>query len=414
MHLRLWAIVYMWVIGFNSGVGTNLVLRPYYLVAGISWIDIIIIIAGLRLLLIRRGIFLSRSHATLGLGTVFLAFWLMLCTALNAWRFETMMVDFLPMLKLLYLIILATLVADLVSRHGVRHLILGASVGVFLVAFQDMFMSTANVNGIPLLTNPNVTGALLGQGAAFAVFYMVFTGSRVQGFIIALLMTALSVTSFSKGAWLMCACACLAAGAVSVDAQQETSISRARRALTALILLTLIGVAAQVVLKNQEVLGAILDLKIETSVDGGSVSSRFGFVMAAVYAALENPLFGLGYRNFYHTQWLYPQLQLPSLERGDNAHNVFAETLATGGFPAALLLVLVFAAPFMPLWRLLGLHMTRMLWRAVVWLMLLAVWTLYGAVQLQLVAQPTFWLMAGMVFGMNALGCKSVRRQSDL
>ena len=90
---------------------------------------------------------------------------------------------------------------------------------------------------------------------------------------------------------------------------------------------------------------------------------------------------------------LYPDV-VP--EPTENAHNAFLHFGAVGGMPALLLLVWLVAYPVAPLWRALAAEHPRMLATMLTTLVVIIL-TLSGSVQLQLVAQPFFWLLAGII-----------------
>jgi O-antigen ligase len=390
--------------GFNAAVGTSLLASPYYLVPGISWIDMAIVVAALvKMLSSRPRSFPSRAERWHGLAVFGLSMWLSLSTVINALWYPTPLSDLLPPLKLAFFIALVAVVRDAVARGGSVPLLIGCLVGVFTVAVQDLLASERTVVGLPLLLNPNVTGAILGLGAWFAVYALVSTRLYAVAVLAALGATALSVTAFSKGAWIMCALALLA-GIGSAIGRSRINISGRRMRVVGGIVVIAAAIATTVAVRdNYDLITELFTFKLLTTVEGGSATARSDFVVAAVKAALDHPIFGLGYRNYYQTQWLYPDLQLPPLERGDNAHNVFAQVLAVGGFPAASLLLVVFILPFDVLraevrWLIPGRASRSMFfWGS------FGVWAVYGAVQLQMLAQPSFWFFCGLVFGLRYL-----------
>ncbi len=394
----------LWLLacGFNAAVGTCVVGARYYVLPGFSWVDVLLVLAAVRVALSGRRAVLptSRVMSWHVLATLALSFWLILSTAVNSFRFQTQVDDILPALKLVYLAICVVMIRRYTFMHGVRWLLIGCVAGVLFVAVQDLVLSERTVVGLPLLLNPNVTGALLGLGVWFAAFWLIFTRTFVTALMAALMFAALSVTSFSKGAWLMCGFGLMIA-LVVVLSRRKIRLKPKYRFISAIVVLAALLQSAVVIRDNIDRLSALLSLKVESTIEGGSVNIRADFVKASVRAGFANPIFGLGYRNFYQMQWMYPDLRLPPLERLDNAHNLFAQTLAVGGIPAFLLLGSVFMLPFATLRQKLTWRLTSAPAQAAVWALSLGVWFLYGSVQLQLTAQPIFWMFCGMVFGLQ-------------
>lgn len=398
----------LFLVGFNGAVGTNLWLPQFYLVPGISWIDALVVLTMVGLVQRGgRGMTTTPTEVTQGLLVVALSLWLMASTLVNAFVYDMQPGDLLPALRLFYFLLLTHVTRALVSTHGAGVLIRGFLAGVLTLAVSELVLSTRTVAGLPLLVNPNVTGALLGLGVWFATLATLFTGGVVVNAFAVLLLSALSITSFSKGAWIMCGCGVTAFFIVlNTRRRPAAAMSRMKRVTAGIAVVAMIAVAGVVVRDNYDLIAATIALKIETTSTSGSATTRADLALAGWYAGLDHPIFGLGYRNFYQTQFLYPELHLPPLERLDNAHNLFAQTLAVGGFPAAALLVFVVLVPMLVLWQKLKSVERSRVARALVWSLSLAVWVVYGSVQLQLIAQPPFWIFCGIVFGLRTLPVK--------
>jgi O-antigen ligase len=84
-------------------------------------------------------------------------------------------------------------------------------------------------------------------------------------------------------------------------------------------------------------------------------------------------------------------------EPTENAHNAFLHFGAVGGIPALLILIWLVVYPIAPLWRALAAEHARML-ATMLTVFVVVILTLSGSVQLQLVAQPFFWLLTGIIF----------------
>jgi hypothetical protein len=329
-----------------------------------------------------------------------LAVWLVVSTGVNAFRFDTQGTDVWPALKLFYFLLLIYVTRSYTAAHGPDYFIYGFLAGVLLVTLHELANATRTLLGLPQLLNPNVTGALLGLGVWFAGLGTLLTRRLVLNLVAAVIFSVLSISTFSKGAWLMCGLGLLMFALVAI-ARRKTQVRRRTKVLTVVIVVLILAPTAIVVRDNYGLIQDLLAIKLQTTVTGGSVNVRYDLAKAAVLAGLDNPVFGLGYRNFYQTPLLYPDLHLPTLERADNAHNIFAQTLAVGGFPSLLLLLAAFYLPLAMLRRKMPWRLKSATLRAAVWILSVMVWFTYGSVQLQLTAQPCFWLFCGLIFGLH-------------
>ena len=202
---------------------------------------------------------------------------------------------------------------------------------------------------------------------------------------------------------MMCALATLMFAAIVLGRRRiRKPVGAWSKLIVATVVVAAVVQAAVVLRANYELISNMVAFKLLTGEVSGSVSLRADFIRAAWMAGVDNPVFGLGYRNFHQVQNLYPELRLPVIGPLDNAHNLFAQLLAVGGFPAEILLALVFLTPFAVFWRKLRWHVQSRFVRHVVMVLSVGVWVTYASVQLQLIAQPPFWLFCGIVFGMRS------------
>lgn len=155
---------------------------------------------------------------------------------------------------------------------------------------------------------------------------------------------------------------------------------------------------------NFDLITNMIAFKLFATDVNGAMSMRADFIKASIWAGLDNPIFGLGYRNFYQVRYMYPDLQLPPIGRMDNPHNLFAQILVSGGFPAEALFLFVLVTPFAVMWRKLAAVIRSRPVRTVVIALSAGIWFTYAFVQLQLIAQPPFWLLCGIVFGLHPPG----------
>jgi hypothetical protein len=395
----------LFVYGFHGAVGTNLAFPAYYVIAGISWVDVMIVVTFFGLIHYRDtgpALTTTTMEVVQAALVIALALWLMASTILNAFQFGMETGDLLPAMRLFYFLALTHVIRALVARYGASLVLKGFVAGVFVLAVSELMLSDRIVSGLPLLLNPNVTGALLGLAVWFAALSTIVSGRVVFNLVAVIVLSALSITSFSKGAWLMCACGAAVFATAALAPRRPRRRRRSwQRAGAVMAVLTILVGTVVFVAANAEQIATTFASKLEATTTSGSATLRADLARASWYAGLDYPVFGLGYRNFYQTQFLYPELHLPQLERTDNAHNLFAQTLAVGGFPAATLLLLIVLVPMLVLRRKLRAFIHSSVARTILWTLSFALWGIYGAVELQMIAQPPFWLFCGIVFAIR-------------
>jgi O-antigen ligase len=252
----------------------------------------------------------------------------------------------------------------------------------------------------PILRDQNVTGATFGYGVLFCSLAILHGGRGI--YLLAASSFAISsVFTFSKGTWLMVllgGLACLAALNIS-----DKYAAPSRRTIVILAF-----AAASVVLclafYNYEMLKDLFLFKMDSTINTGTASDRFSFALAGLYAMLDHPFLGLGFRNYHVVSDLYPRL-MP--EESANAHNAFLQTAAVGGAGAFLVLTWLFVYPFRQLSRIIPLKT----WAGKVYLgAAFLIMLIFGCVQLQLIAQPVYWVFIGLVSGWLAISNTHRRR----
>ena len=393
----------MLLYGFNGAIGSNLDLGWYYLVPAVSWIDIVVFIHFL-LIINWRSERLSIStlniEKILAYGLFIFASLLIISTSLNAFRFNSSLSDLLPPIKLIYFIVLIHVIRKSVERFGVYYLINGFFLGVTVFVLQSLAKATVASSGLPILYDPNTTGASISQGVFFAAMMIKLERKIFLPLLFATLFLGFSAMTWSKGTWIMCLLGVFLIILFLFDHfRQQEKISISSSVIVSLFVLLM----AYVFVINIESIVGVFEHKMASTENIDSVGMRVNLLLASVYGGLQNPL-GVGYRNFYQVQQYAMGLGLPAMTSGWNAHNAFFQILAVGGPLAFLLLMGLFICPFLALKRVLlkidGINLQTYL--AV--LLSFGIWLIYGSVQLQLIAQPGFWFFCGLIFGVVGSG----------
>jgi O-antigen ligase len=344
------------------------------------------------------------EHTTL---LVSFALLLLVSVAVNAFRYGASWADFVPILRLFYFSLIVAFTASFVRKFGGSWLTLAFLTGIAWLALDQLHYSLTTgraMFGIPLLRDPNVVGNMLAVGVLVASIGII-AGRPLMYLPFAVAFAVMTVTTFSKGAWLMVALG-LAANLVVLRVKFAPSPKGLRRLAVAMLLV--IGTLGGFAYRDARELKALWELKKQTTEDNATVQNRYAFAVAGMQAMFDHPVFGVGYRNFIVTSRLYPDVLL---EPSENAHNVFVEIGAVGGVPAVFVWLILFVYPFPQLWRIVRdpqRYITAPLYVALSAL----VFTVSGAVQLQLVAQPFFWFFTGLVRGLALRHFDAASRQA--
>ena len=381
------------------GVGTNLLDRRWYLVHGISVGDIVflgwLLWACTRPALAQQLVRAARSLVVpLGLTFVFVV-WLLASVMRNVFRFGAEWSDLPAILRLFYFSAIMVFCAVHVRRFGLRPILTAFVLGIALLTVGRCIDALVDgqpmVTSLPLLKDPNVIGNMLGIGVIMSSM-LIFEGSIRTALALTAGLSVASAMTFSKGAWLMVLLG-IAANGLALAMRVLLTRSGLRRAavVTAALTLAVLLLGAYYATQLREVVA----LKFHTTYVDDSVGLRFRYALGGLYAMIDNPVFGVGFRNYYIVETQYPELRLPA---SDNAHNVFTHIAAVGGLPAFVIFLLLFIYPFLQLWRVVHRGTNALL--ALVYVTSAAlVFFVSGAVQLQIVAQPFFWVYTGLVRG---------------
>lgn len=315
--------------------------------------------------------------------------------------------DAMACLKLMYFLLVAIFVHTYVRRYGLLSVLFPFLLGLLLIETEQLHYAFTSPNAVkiiifPILRDQNVTGATFGYGILFCSLAILHGGRGIY-FLAASSFAIASVFTFSKGTWLMVllgGLACLAALNIS---DKHTAPSRRTIVLLAFVTASVVLCLA---FYNYEMLKALFLFKMDSTLTTGTASDRFYFALAGLYAMIDHPLLGLGFRNYHVVSNLYPGL-MP--EESTNAHNAFFQTAAVGGVGAFVLLIWLFIYPFKHLSRVIPLKT----WAGKTYLgAAFLIMLIFGCVQLQLVAQPVYWVFIGLISGW--LSISNMQRRSLL
>jgi O-antigen ligase len=395
----------MALIGAMSwGIGTNWLGEWYYPVRGIGYGDLVFIGWFIFALLSppRREAMALILWEVRKYILVILAFmtWLLLSTVVNTPAFGADITDLFAILRLLYYCAIILFAYLVVTQYGYGWLVCGFVAGAAILTVGRLYDAYTSGEaayarqGLIILRDPNVIGNMMGIAVLFCSLG-ILKGYLKLSLSVALLFAVASITTFSKGTWLMVLVGLLANAVACVMLFRKTDRSLARFVPATVVLFAAVGCLAY---QYSGLITALVDFKLQTTSESDTAYYRYQFALAAVYVMVDHPLFGLGFRNFPEVERLYPEVVR---EPTKNAHNAFLHSGAVGGLPAFALLLLLFALPFAPLSRVVTFEYSRPFALCYTGLVLIVL-ALSGSVQLQLVAQPFFWLFAGLIFGWHS------------
>jgi O-antigen ligase len=385
-------------------LGTNLLAEWYYPLRGIGWGDLLFsgwfvfaLLNPERRQALALALWQARKYILLMLAFMT---WLLLSATVNCYWFGAGPTDVLAIVRMLYYCAILLTAYLVVVQYDYTRLVWGFIAGVLILTLDRLVdagisgPSSIIINSMIVIKDPNVVGNMMGMGVLFCTFAM------LKGYVKSSLATALwlaiaSLTTFSKGTWLMVLAGLLAGGIAWLIWLRKSGQSFVRYWPAVAVLVAALG---WLIVANAELLIDLINFKLDTTVQAETAAYRFQFALAALYTMADHPLFGLGFRNYAQVERLYPDV-VP--EPTENAHNAFLHFGAVGGLPALALLLLLFAYPFMPLWRALRAETSWPLAAGYISLVFM-IMALSGSVQLQLVAQPFFWLFTGIVLGWYA------------
>jgi len=394
--------ILMLFYGFNSAVGTNLSFGWYYIHPAISYIDFVLTLNFLLLLNSKpKSVVISMSKVEKIQAFLIFIFssLLIISTSVNSFRFETSLTDILPAIRLIYFIMIIHVIRKYTEKFGVSFLINGFIIGVLSLFLQGLVESHSKASGIPILWNPNVIGAIIGLGIYFCGISLIFGKSLFFPLLASFILCAASLLTWSKGTWIMSGMGLVLVIISLSYFWFQNKIKMRNKILMVVFIAILLFTAVYFFMINYGIIKAIIDAKISSTMNIGSVNMRFNLIFSSIQAGIQNPFFGLGYRNFYQAQNYSTELNSILMDPSWNAHNSFFQILATGGIFAFFILITIFLFPFMVLKMIYLRQIGGGIWENLILFLSFGVWFIYGSVQLQLIAQPPFWFFCGIVFG---------------
>lgn len=375
-------------------MGTNLLKDWYYPIHGISLIDIALIFNFIfYILTIPADRLILKNQTKLMIKLLLILFlWLTILNCIAAVR--GFGIDkILSQVRIIYFIsLIIIIIKELNDIKFIRLIITGFLIGVLVIFFQD-FLNVEmehNILGILILSNPNVIGAMLGW-SVYMCSIMTILGKSFVFFSLSLFIASLSITTFSKGAWIM-----VVLGIFCNLLALHINFKENYKNIIIPYYLLFILIIMVIFIYDDRLMG-ILQFKINSTYDVGSFDIRKNFIFISILSALENPIFGMGIGNFYQVKSMYPDIQMPELLPEDNSHNIFSELVFSGGFPALFLFCGILVNSLWQLWKLLeicsGSKFLKKIYLFISGLFLF----IWGSIQLQIMAQPVFWFWVALI-----------------
>jgi hypothetical protein len=333
-----------------------------------------------------------------------LAIILTLSTLINSIVYDGSLIDILPCLRLIYFLLVAVFVSAYVTKYGMLCFLFPFILGMVFIALDQLYYAFMSNDAVlvagllPMVRSPNVSGAIFGYGIIFCSMAMLHGGRSIVYLLIASLFVFASAFTFSKGSFLMVFFGCFA---YFTSFRIRSMLTRVPSKTILFFTIVVIVLFSYLAFVNYNKLESMVRFKIETTENNETVKKRFNLALVGFYAMTEHPLLGLGYKNYPEVVNCYPDIAEPDF---DNAHNVFSQVGAVGGVIAFILLIFLFIYPF----RLLPHLIPLKIWAGKVYLgATFLVFFLFACVQLQLIAQPVYWVFIGLVSGWKVLASES-------
>ena len=303
-------------------------------------------------------------------------------------------------LRIFYFIAIIIFISKYVEKNGDKHIVSGFLIGSAIVVFQK-FMPISDlrlISGIPIINDPNVVGGVIVIASLFC-FLSIVRGYHFYLVPLAL-FTVMNLTTYSKGAWLMIAFVNMMCIGTYIYSEKNKIVNAKYEIITMLIVILLLITCIYQWLKIDYCNFDLVDMlyhKIITTKNNQSVQIRMGLVEKSIETLINNPIFGRGWGNFNENI-----NTTGNVVQYDNAHNVFAQLIATTGFPSLLVFIYILALSVNE-FKILVLNLNKN--AKFVSYSLLFCYTFiiltYGAVQLQIIVQSSFWLFFAVIIGLN-------------
>jgi hypothetical protein len=313
--------------------------------------------------------------------------------------------DVVEIFRPLYYFLMLTFVAINVRRYG-ESVVVAFLGGILLTGVIAYLMpSQSDVLGLLVLWNPNVMGNMLAIGVVI-VSLLIVRGRLLAAAAFLFAFMVLSVFTYSKGTWLMVflgLVACLIALQTGAGGGSQRNVRLLGKAILGF---TVIGLVALVV-TFFDVLYEFVAFKIATTqldssaAEGGTAAARWGFVLASVRLAAENPFLGVGISNYERAYDTLADWLGSNYWPTDNPHSAWLYILACIGAPALVVFLMMIYNVLQRYRRLLPMPpRTAGVYLGLVSLILL----LSGAVILHILTQYYFWFIAGTIYGLRPAG----------
>lgn len=311
--------------------------------------------------------------------------------------------DIIEAFRPLYYLCLVIFVAAHVRRFGHVPILRAFLIGIATLGLSDLYFVTSQewtqVFGFVLLSNPNSVGNLFGVGTIL-ISFLVLEKKLIVSAILLVGFLVLSLLTYSKGTWVMSSLGLAACTVAFPQSSHERAGSSAIvKFVYASVLFILLPFLAAHYYPNIERLVAF---KLQTTqfgdtADAGStIAARWGFVLASVRMAFENPFLGVGLSN-YETEYDLLREDLgPLYWPTDNPHSAFLYVLACIGVPAFFVFSILFAYPLFMLKDVLPLKGIR---KTIYCGLVALAFLTSGSVVLHLLTQHYFWFVSGLLFG---------------
>lgn len=396
-----------WVIALLWGIGQNLPFDRFYGPGRTSPGDFLF----LALLLVvtsdpatRRALLAEadRLRPLLTLIATFVTLTALSCLA-NAFRWDMFANDFIETVRPFYYFSIVVFISVCTRRDGLS-LLLPFLVGIAISGYVA-YLNPGNddVFGFPVLWNPNVIGNMLAMGVLWSSL-MVFEGRFAIASVFLLIFSVLSIFTYSKGTWLMILLSAVAIG-IAVYGGSGARGRHVGKFIFLGVFTVLVGLGTY----YYEPLSALIEFKIfttqlgDTAAEGGTAAARWGFVVASLSMAADNPIFGVGISNYEAVYRTMERALGNAFWATDNPHSAWLYILACSGIPA----LIVFGLIIVQVLRMLAARVPLAAPLRHIYVGIFAlVFLISGSVMLEILTQYFFWFFAGIVCGWRAPGTR--------
>lgn len=322
--------------------------------------------------------------------------------------------DVVEIFRPIYYLVLVIFVVLWVRHYGISSLIIAFLLGILTAGiFAYWNASGAGAAGLPVVWNSNVIGNLLAIGVSLASL-LILQRNYFFAFLFVASFSFLAVFTHSKGTWIMML---LGLTACILAVFSKLHVARNEDSGSPAIFLIGISIGVAIAVVNYDLLYELFKFKIattqigDTAMEGGTVAARYGFLVASVRLALENPVLGVGISNYAIAYDSLQALLGSNYWETDNPHSAWLYVLACIGFPALLVFLLIVVHALSAMYQIVPLARpgAKMLFT----LCLAGTFFLSGSLLLALLTQHFFWFFVGLVFGwkFRLIGCQSGPQQ---